>query len=153
MTFHRAVEGITQNETLEVVRAEGKRVVARNDPVEERTLTAKQSKSFEVYEQRGIEIASGDKLLLAANRRDSDFFATNGEIVTVSRVDKDGRIRLEDGPRLRKTTNGSLTDTPLPHTAARATWWIPSSFPATGCRKSCFMSLHHAAGGACRLSP
>ena len=97
LTFHRAVKGITKNETLEVVRVEGNGIVARSDRGEERTLTAKQSKSFEVYERRTIEVAAGDKLLLTANRRDANFRATNGEIVTVSRVDQDGGIRLEDG--------------------------------------------------------
>jgi hypothetical protein len=32
-----------------------------------------------------------------ANRRDAEFRATNGEMVTVSRVDSDGRIHLDDG--------------------------------------------------------
>jgi ATP-dependent exoDNAse (exonuclease V) alpha subunit len=100
LTFHRTVKGITKNETLEVVRAERNAIVALNDRGEERTLTAKQSKSFGVYERRTIEVAAGDKLLLTANRRDANFRATNGEIVTVSRVDKDDRMRLDDGRQL-----------------------------------------------------
>ena len=100
LTFHRAVKGITKNETLAVVRVEGNGIVACSDRGEEQTLTAKQSKSFEVYERRTIEVAAGDKLLLTANRRDANFRATNGEIVTVSRVDKDGRMRLDDGRQL-----------------------------------------------------
>ncbi|MGD0303034.1 MAG: ATP-dependent RecD-like DNA helicase, partial [Bryobacteraceae bacterium] len=99
-TFHRAVKGITKNETLEVVRVEGNGIVTRSDRGEERILTAKQFKSFEVYERRTIDIAAGDKLLLTANRRDANFRAINGEIVTVSRVDKDGRMRLDDGRHL-----------------------------------------------------
>ena len=47
-----------------------------------------------------MEVAAGDQLLLTANRRDSDFRATNGEIVTVSRVDNQGRIHLEDRRKL-----------------------------------------------------
>ena len=43
LTFHRAVKGITKNETLEVVRVEGNGIVACSDRGEERTLTAKQS--------------------------------------------------------------------------------------------------------------
>ena len=53
-----------------------------------------------MYERRTIEIAAGDKVLLTANRRDPDFRATNGEIVTVSGVDDRGRIHLEDGRKL-----------------------------------------------------
>jgi hypothetical protein len=100
LKFHRAVKGITKNETLEVVRVEGNGIVTCSDRGEERTLNAKQFKSFEVYERRTIDIAAGDKLLLTANRRDANFRATNGEIVTVSRADKDGRMRLDDGRHL-----------------------------------------------------
>jgi ATP-dependent exoDNAse (exonuclease V) alpha subunit len=100
LTFHRAVRGVAKNETLEVVRAEGKSIVARNGQGEERTVTARQAKAFDVYERRTIEVAAGDTLLLTANRRDRGFRATNGEIVTVSRVDAGGRIRLEDGREL-----------------------------------------------------
>ncbi len=53
-----------------------------------------------MYERRAIEVAAGDQLLLTANRRDPSFRATNGEIVTVSGVDAEGRIRLEDGREL-----------------------------------------------------
>jgi len=63
-------------------------------------LTNKQAKCFEVYECRAVEVAANDRLLLTANRREPGFRATNGETVTVSRVDEQGRIRLEDGRTL-----------------------------------------------------
>jgi ATP-dependent exoDNAse (exonuclease V) alpha subunit len=95
--FHRAVKGIAKNETLEVVRSEEKRVTVRNERGELRTITARQAKSFEVYERRPLEISAGDRLLITANRHDSDFRTTNGEIATVARVDQKGLIRLDDG--------------------------------------------------------
>lgn len=98
--FHRAVKGVAKNETLEVVRIEGKHVIARNTNGEERQFSAKQAKSFDVYERRSIEVAPNDKLLLMANRRDPDFRANNGERVTVSRVDEQGRIHLQDARTL-----------------------------------------------------
>ena len=49
-----------------------------------------------------IEIASGDKLLLTANRRTAGFRATNGEIAIVSKIDAHDRIHLEDGRVLPK---------------------------------------------------
>ena len=98
--FNRAVKGITKNETLEVVRVADKSVVVRNAVGEERTLTGKQAKSFDVYERRSVEVANGDRLLLTANRRENAFRATNGEIVTVAEVDQAGRICLEDGRTL-----------------------------------------------------
>ena len=97
LAFHRAVKGIAKNETVEVVRVADKGMVIRNSNGEERTLTTKQAKSFDVYERRSIEVAAGDRLLLTANRREKNFCATNGDIVTVSGVDPAGRISLDDG--------------------------------------------------------
>jgi ATP-dependent exoDNAse (exonuclease V) alpha subunit len=70
---------------------------ARNARGEEREFTAKQAKYFDVYESRAIDVAPNDKLLLTANRREPGFRATNGELVTVSRIDDQGRIHLQDG--------------------------------------------------------
>jgi ATP-dependent exoDNAse (exonuclease V) alpha subunit len=98
--FNRAVKGIAKNETLEVVRVADKGVVVRNAVGEERALTGKQAKAFDVYERRSIEVANGERLLLTANRRENGFRATNGEIVTVAEVDPAGRICLEDGRTL-----------------------------------------------------
>jgi ATP-dependent exoDNAse (exonuclease V) alpha subunit len=54
-----------------------------------------QTKAFGVFEKQDIEVSAGDKLLLKANWQGKDFKATNGELVTVARVEQ-GRIRLED---------------------------------------------------------
>jgi ATP-dependent exoDNAse (exonuclease V) alpha subunit len=97
LTFHRAVKGVSKNETLEVIRTEAKSIVTRNDRGDELAITAKQARAFDVLERREIEVATGDRLLLTGNRRDPTFRATNGELVTVSRVRAGGRIRLEDG--------------------------------------------------------
>ena len=98
--FHRAVKGVEKNETLDVVRVERKYVIARNTHGEERQFTDKQAKSFEVYERRTIEVAPNDKLLLMANRRDRGSRVSNGELVTVSRIDEKGRVHLQDGRAL-----------------------------------------------------
>jgi conjugative relaxase-like TrwC/TraI family protein len=100
LEFHRAVKGVARHESLEVVGVENGKVVARNARGEEREFTGKQVKCFEVYERRTIEVAPNDKLLLTANRREPGFRATNGELVTVSRMDQQGRIHLQDGRAL-----------------------------------------------------
>ncbi len=100
LEFHRAVKGVARHESLEVAGVENGTVVARNARGEEREFTAKHAKCFEVYERRPIEIAPHDKLLLTANRREPGFRATNGELVTVSRIDGQGRIHLQDGRAL-----------------------------------------------------
>jgi conjugative relaxase-like TrwC/TraI family protein len=100
LEFHRAVKDVARHESLEIVGVENATVVARNARGEEREFTTKQAKCFEVYERRSIEIAPNDKLLLTANRREPGFRATNGELVTVSRIDEQGRIHLQDGRAL-----------------------------------------------------
>jgi hypothetical protein len=62
-------------------------------------LAGREQAPFSVHEQRSIEVAPGDRLLLTGNRRDADFRATNGELVKVHGV-KSGRIQLEDGRTL-----------------------------------------------------
>ena len=100
LLFHRGTKDVPKYEVLEVVRADKQQIVARNETGRERTLTGKQAKCFEVYERRAIEVAADDKLLLTSNRREAGFRATNGETVTVSRVDRQGRIELTDGRTL-----------------------------------------------------
>jgi hypothetical protein len=95
--FHREVKGIRKHETVEVVKVASDRLTVRNQRGEQRALTGKQAKAFDVLERVPIEVAAGDRLLLTANRREPGFPATNGEIVTVSRVDADEQIHLGDG--------------------------------------------------------
>ena len=110
LVFHRAVKGIAKNETVEVAQVEKNQIVIRTAPGKSRALTARQAKSFDVCERRAFEVAPGDKLLITANRRTQGFKATNGEIVTVNRIDQHGSIGLEDGrvvpPNFRQFTCG-----------------------------------------------
>jgi conjugative relaxase-like TrwC/TraI family protein len=100
LEFHRAVKGVARHESLEVIGVKNGKVVARNARGEEHEFTGKQAKYFEVYERRAIDVAPNDKLLLMANRREPGFLATNGELVTASRIDERGRIHLQDGRAL-----------------------------------------------------
>jgi len=95
--FHKNVSGIRKHETVEVAGIDENRILVRTESGALRTLTKKQAKAFDVLERRAIEVAVGDKLLLTANRRDATLRTTNGEIVTVSGLDGNGRIHLEDG--------------------------------------------------------
>lgn len=98
--FHRAVKGIAKNETVEVTGIEKARVIVRNERGQTLTLSARHAKSFDVFERRSIEVAKADRLVLTANYRTPGFRCTNGEIVTVSRIDSNDRIHLEDGRTL-----------------------------------------------------
>src|SRR5580700_6950701 len=98
--FHRAAKSIAKNDTAEVVRIGSGGLVVRGADGTERTISKKQTGSFDVLEARPIEVSGGDRLLLTANRRETKCRTTNGELVTVSAVDAAGRIQLDDGRRL-----------------------------------------------------
>jgi conjugative relaxase-like TrwC/TraI family protein len=97
LIFHRAVGGIVKNEALRVQGTEGGEVIAKNAHGEEQQVSLRHAGCFSVYELRDIEVAPNDRLLLMSNRRDGNFRATNGELATVSRIDEQHRIHLQDG--------------------------------------------------------
>jgi ATP-dependent exoDNAse (exonuclease V) alpha subunit len=99
LVIHRAAREMEKHESLTVTRVKSGVLVAQNAHGEERTFTSAQTRSFSVHEQRSIEVAPGDRLSLTGNRRDSDFRATNGELVRVRSVES-GQIQLEDGRTL-----------------------------------------------------
>ncbi len=99
LSFHRSSRGIEKHEALVVERVETSHIVARDQQGIERMVSPTQARSFSVHERHQIEVAPGDRLLLTGNRREADFRATNGELVTVRSVEV-GRIQLEDGRTL-----------------------------------------------------
>jgi conjugative relaxase domain, TrwC/TraI family len=99
LLVNRASRGMEKHEALTVSRVDPGTVVARNAHGEERTFTPTQTRLLSVHEQRSIEVAPGDRLLLTGNRRDTDFRATNGELVKVRSIEN-GRVQLEDGRTL-----------------------------------------------------
>ena len=96
LQFNRNTKLANRHESLEVVRVGPESLVARKGTGEEVSISPAKVRAFSVYERRPIEVASGDSLMLTANRRDPDFRATNGELVKVKSVDE-AAIRLEDG--------------------------------------------------------
>jgi conjugative relaxase-like TrwC/TraI family protein len=97
LKFHHPLTGVARGETIQVIRVEADRLIGRNGGGEERSVMPRQARCFEVYEPREIELALNDRLLLMANRQAPSFRATNGELVTVSRIDEQNRIHLQDG--------------------------------------------------------
>ena len=96
LQFNRNTKLANRHESLEVVRIGPESLIARKESGEEVTISPEKVRAFSVYERRPIEVASGDSLMLTANRRGPDFRATNGELVKVKSVDE-AAIRLEDG--------------------------------------------------------
>jgi hypothetical protein len=99
LQFHRDTKLAKRHESLEVVRVGPESLVARKETGEEVNISPKQTRAFSVYERQAIEVAPGDSLMLTANRRGPELWATNGELVKVSSLDG-GAIRLEDGRTL-----------------------------------------------------
>ena len=102
LTFHKAVKGVSRNESLEVISAGKDGIRARKANGQDITLTSKQVKAYGVFEKEDFEVSAGDKLLLQANWKGqgkNGFRATNGELVTVANVDG-GSIQLRDGRQL-----------------------------------------------------
>ncbi len=99
LQFHRDTKPAKRHESLEVMRVGPESLVARKETGEEVIISPRQTRTFSVYERQPIEIATGDRLMLTANRRGPEFRATNGELVDVSSLDG-GAIHLEDGRTL-----------------------------------------------------
>jgi hypothetical protein len=99
LLIHRSARGMDKHEALTVSQVGPDAIVARNTRGEERNFTPSQTRSFSVHDQRSIEVAPGDRLLLTGNRRDVGFRATNGELVVVRGIES-GRIQFEDGRTL-----------------------------------------------------
>ena len=97
LKFHRSVAGIRRGESLQVIRVETDRLLAKNAHGDEREIPPKHGGCFAVYESQQIEVARSDKLLLMSNRHEPGFRATNGDLATVSRIDHQNRIHLQDG--------------------------------------------------------
>lgn len=99
LLIHRTGRGMEKHEAMTVSQVTPETIVARNARGEERTFTPAQTRCFSVHEERSIDVAPGDRLLLTGNRRDKGFRATNGDLVTVRSV-QGGRLQLEDGRTL-----------------------------------------------------
>ncbi|HEX4030426.1 MAG TPA: MobF family relaxase [Terracidiphilus sp.] len=99
LLMYRSARGMDKHEALTVSRVGPNSLVARGVRGEERTFTPSQTRLFSVHEQRPVEVAPGDRLLLTGNRRDPHFRVTNGELVKAHSVEN-GLIRLEDGRTL-----------------------------------------------------
>ena len=99
LVFHRSGgKKARKNEAFTVLRTEGSKIITQAADGTERAFTERQAEKFGVFAKQGIEVAAGDKLQLQSNRKGwFGFKATNGELVTVSRVDEQGRIHLADG--------------------------------------------------------
>jgi hypothetical protein len=91
-TFHRAATGFSRGAAVEVTCVEKKTVLVRTAQGERRLPL--RCDAFTVARPQELEIASGDKLLVRANDRETGLL--NGQVVTVATI-KSGVIRTTAG--------------------------------------------------------
>lgn len=100
IAFNRDAQGFAKGEfgKLVALTAKGLVIEARNKI---RTVSFDQVDRVTVCRQRNLVLASGDRLQLKANAKAiGGERVVNGELVTVDRIEADGRIRLQDGRTL-----------------------------------------------------
>jgi conjugative relaxase-like TrwC/TraI family protein len=101
LVFHRDTRDARKHQAYTVVDVQDGSIVTTGDDGSTVAFSGKHAKAFSVFERQQIEVAPGDHLLLQENRR-GDLHATNGERVTVDRMDAEGFIHLNDGRVLPK---------------------------------------------------
>jgi RNase P/RNase MRP subunit p29 len=95
LLFHRPTRDFRAGEWGEVVQLTATELTVRKANGRSVTVTKKQSHSFEVARRQVLAVAPGEQLLIQGNRRDARLL--NGQIVTVKKVERDGRLTLADG--------------------------------------------------------
>ena len=114
LTFHQATKGFARGEWARVVAVEREKLVVERPDGGQAALTCKQSGCFDVGEAERLPVARGERLLLQASRREARLL--NGQLVTVTRVNRNGEIRLTDGrvipPDFRQFTHGYCVTSP-----------------------------------------
>jgi conjugative relaxase-like TrwC/TraI family protein len=95
LLFHRPTRDFGPGEWGEVTATDASGVILRKHDGSTARVTQKQSRSFEVARRQPLGVAPGEQLLIQGNRREARLL--NGQIVTVKRVESDGRAALSDG--------------------------------------------------------
>ncbi len=97
--FHQNATGIRRGELLRVrgYNEQGE-VLAVNEAGEEVPLPLKDAARFQVFEERAINLARGDRIRITRNGKSEDGRRlNNGNVFAVNKLTKDGRIVLETG--------------------------------------------------------
>jgi hypothetical protein len=107
--FHQNVQGIRRGELFRVKGHDDKGgVIAVNDAGREIALPLKDGARFQVYEQREINLARGDRIRITRNGKSADGRRlNNGNVFTVEKFSRDGKIVLDTGAVL-DATHGHL---------------------------------------------
>jgi conjugative relaxase-like TrwC/TraI family protein len=99
--FNQNAHGIRRGELFHVTGRDEKGGVMIENGFHKLTLPLKDAARFQVYEERPIELARGDRLRITKNGESADGRRlNNGYVFTVSGFARDGQIILNTGARL-----------------------------------------------------
>ncbi len=108
--FHQNVHGILRGELFRVTgRDENGAVRAVSDAGHKTVLPLKDAARFQVFEEREIQLARGDRIRITRNGKSDDGRRlNNGNVFTIQKFKADGKIVLDSGAVL-DATHGHLT--------------------------------------------
>lgn len=97
LLFHKGTAHIRKGSVLNVLRGEDGKVYCESPDGKGHVLTQKQAGCFGVFDAEKIDVRVGDRLMLQENRSwFSGCKTVNGEFVSVSKIDKKGRMHITD---------------------------------------------------------
>lgn len=88
--FNSACGSFRKGEALEIISVSDGKVIVRNRLGSKKVLSLDRPDAFDTLRPRQIELAVGDKILIRENQQRAAL--TNGEVLTISNFEKDGRI-------------------------------------------------------------
>lgn len=98
LTFHRTADGFRKGSTAEVIEVADRSLTVLDARGRRGEVRAASLRSVDVGRWRDLPIAQGERLLVRIN--DRTLGLRNGDLVTVSKLHRDGGIELTDGRTL-----------------------------------------------------
>ena len=101
IVFARAYGKWKAGDVAEIRQMQGGRIIVATDGGGERNLPLRAASAFDVGRLRSIEVATGDKVLIRANRKRLGLI--NGQVLTVRHVEADGSLATSEGVTIPPT--------------------------------------------------
>ncbi len=103
LSFHQNIIGVKAGSKLQVVKTTDCHIIVKNDAGKEIAVPVAKSDRFNVFENRNIQIAAGDKIRITGNGKTlNGKHIFNGTTYNILGFDKQGNIKLSNGSLLSK---------------------------------------------------
>lgn len=101
LSFHQNIKGVRAGSKLEVINTANSNIIAQDGSGRQYSIPVTNSKSFNVFESRNIEISTGDKIRITGNGKSIEGkHLFNGTTFNITGFDKQGNIKLSNGSKL-----------------------------------------------------